>query len=113
MFISRKRDNHGFSAYFYKRNIKSIKKVAINLFSSYIHHSEEETKDVFYYSFKYFENGVDSSFKYSPNRVDSISGLVRCAPMGISPEDAVHNNFTTDSPYNRFPEDVKFTVFKA
>ena len=102
MLISRKKDNHGFSAYFYKMNIKSIKKVAINLFSSYIHHSEEETKDVFYYS-----------FKYSPNRVDSISGLVRCAPMGISPEDAVHNNFTTDSPYNRFPEDVKFTVFKA
>ena len=37
--------------------------------------AEEETKDVFYYSWKYFKNGVDIK-----------SELVRCAPMGISPK---------------------------
>ena len=66
-----------------------------------IHHSEEETKYVFYYSLTYFLNGV--VFK---------SGTVRCAPMGISPEDAVHNNFTNIL-NSVIPRDVKFTMFKA
>ena len=66
-----------------------------------IHHSEEETKYVFYYSLTYFGHGVDFQ-----------SGTVRCAPMGISPEDAVHNNFTNIL-NSVIPRDVKFTMFKA
>ena len=61
--------------------------------------AEEETKDVFYSSWKYLKNGVDIK-----------SELVRCAPMGISLEDAVHNNFTINK-INIWPS--KFTVFKV
>jgi len=67
-----------------------------------MHHSGEETKDVFYYSFKYFEDDVYIK-----------SGTVRCAPMGISPEDAVHNNFTTNIRDNWQLKNIKFTMYKA
>ena len=68
-----------------------------------MHHSKEETKDVFYYSIKYLDD--EDILK---------SGIVRCAPMGISAEDAVHNNFTTNIPIKvLLEEDVKFTMYKA
>ena len=67
-----------------------------------MHHSEEETKDVFYYNFKYFEDDVYIK-----------SGTVRCAPMGISPEDAVRNNFTTNIRDNWQLKNIKFTMYKA
>ena len=66
-----------------------------------IHPSEEETKDVFFYSLKYLNDGEIIK-----------SGLLRCAPVGISVKDAVHNNFTTNIPDVRETV-VKFTVFKA
>ena len=64
-----------------------------------IHHSEEETRDVFYYSFRYYDE--------DGNEINTE--LVRCAPMGISAEDAVHNNFTTK--INLWPS--TFTMFKV
>ena len=63
-----------------------------------MHHSEEETKDVFHYSIKYFND-----------RIIRKPEIVRCAPMGISPEDAVHNNFTT----NWQSTIMIFTMYKA
>ena len=64
--------------------------------------AEEETKDVFYSSWKYLKNGVDIK-----------SELVRCAPMGIYPKKTVHNNFISNIPVIGMLSDVKFTVFKA
>ena len=67
-----------------------------------MHHSEEETKDVFFYNFK-------SSDDY--NCIKPVT--VRCAPMGISPEDAVHNNFTTNIRDNWQSTNIIFTMYKA
>ena len=63
-----------------------------------MHHSGEETKDVFYYSIKYVDD-----------RNILKSGIVRCAPIGISLGDAVRNNFTT----NIYRNIEKFTMYKA
>jgi len=67
-----------------------------------LHHSEEETKDVFYYSIKY----VDDRNILKP-------GIVRCAPMGISLGDAVHNNFTIQIQDNWPLTNMIFTMYKA
>jgi len=64
-----------------------------------LHHSEEETKDVFYYSWKYSDDY---------NCIKSVT--VRCAPMGISPKVAVRNNFTTN---NWQSKNIKCTIYKA
>ena len=50
-----------------------------------MHYSEEETKEVFYYTLKYVDDGGIPK-----------SGKVGCAPLGISFQDAVDNNFTTN-----------------
>ena len=63
-----------------------------------MHCSEEETKYVFYYSIKSSEDD---------NYIKPLT--VRCAPMGISLEDAVYNNFTTKCPSTN----MKFTMYKA
>ena len=71
-----------------------------------MHQSEEETKDVFYYSFKYLDDG---------GILQSVT--VRCAPMGISVEDAVLNNFTTCIPTKHIMHKnqffANFTMYKA
>ncbi|XP_023349253.1 putative leucine-rich repeat-containing protein DDB_G0290503 isoform X2 [Eurytemora carolleeae] len=73
-----------------------------------MHHSEEETKNVFYYNIKYY------SWKNVDDKDIIKSVTVRCAPMGILPKDAVHNNFTTNIPIKvLLEEDVKFTMYKA
>ena len=42
------------------------------------------------------------------------SGTVRCAPMGISPEEAVPNNFTTNIGQDPWRStNMKFTMYKA
>lgn len=48
-----------------------------------MHYNEEETEDVFYYNFRYLHNKVMKD------------ETVRCAPYGISEQDALDNNFTT------------------
>ena len=63
-----------------------------------MHYSEEETKDMFFYNFK-------CSDEYNYRK----SVTVRCAPLGISTEDAVLNNFTTNI-YNTI---ISFTIYKA
>ena len=70
-----------------------------------MHYSEEETKDVFFYSWKYSDD-----YNYIK------SGTVRCAPMGISLEDAVLNNFTTCIPAHIMHNKqifANFTMYKA
>ena len=96
-----------FNAVYMMEESRDWFKIKIETFNhqqlSYImHHSEEETKDVLYYSIKYL--GDSNILKFGP---------VRCAPMGISLEDAVHNNFTTNFPNNFLLKDVKFTMYKA
>ena len=67
-----------------------------------MHHSEEETKDVFHYSLKYSDD---------INILKSVT--LRCAPMGISPKDAVYNNFTINFSNNWQSKNIKCTIYKA
>ena len=62
-----------------------------------MHHSEEKTKDVFYYSIIYDLGSFAVKFP-----------RVRCAPMGKLPKDAEQNKFATF----KYPVNVIFTIYK-
>ena len=68
-----------------------------------MHHSEENTRDVFYYSWKCSQNGDVTNY-----------GTVS-APMGISLKDALDNDFTTHINIDSTREGHSgiFSMFKA
>jgi hypothetical protein len=71
-----------------------------------LHHSVEDTQDQYCYSFKYLHDGNSKE-----------SGTVRCAPVGLSREDANNYSYTSDfflnSDYYSVEHKVSVKLFKA
>ena len=71
-----------------------------------MHHSVEDTDDQYCYRFKYLHSGNTKE-----------SGTLRCAPLGISREDASNYSYTSDlflnSDYYSMEHKVSVKLFKA
>ena len=70
-----------------------------------LHHSVEDTQDQYCYSFKYLHDGNSKE-----------SGTVRCAPVGLSREDANNYSYTSDfflNSYYSMKHKVSVKLFKV